>query len=158
MLAGGGGESGSTRFLGTSTTGTSLPTGEASSDKYKVVSGFLTLELRVSIDIKPGSYPNTIKLGSMGSVPVAILSSEDFDARTVDPTSVTLATASVKIKPNGSPMASLEDVNEDGFLDLMVHVSTGGLKLSETATEAALEAKTSEGAFILGLDTVKVLP
>ena len=36
----------------------------------------------VAIDIKPGSYPNSINLKSNGKVPVAILSSPTFDATT----------------------------------------------------------------------------
>lgn len=45
----------------------------------------------VQIDIKPGSFPNTINLGSQGTVAVAIFSTPSFDAKRVDPTSVTLA-------------------------------------------------------------------
>jgi len=44
----------------------------------------------VDIDIKPGSDQNTINLRSKGVIPVAILSSEDFDATNVDPTTVEL--------------------------------------------------------------------
>lgn len=39
----------------------------------------------VTIDVKPGSFPNSINLASAGSVPLAILSSEGFDATTVLP-------------------------------------------------------------------------
>ena len=47
----------------------------------------------VTVDIKPGTFPNSINLGSNGVVPVAILSTDTFDATTVDPRSVTLAGA-----------------------------------------------------------------
>jgi hypothetical protein len=55
--------------------------------------------IEVSIDIKPGSLPNanSINLASAGSVPVAILSSPSFDARTINPDSVSLAGAHVKL-------------------------------------------------------------
>jgi len=115
------------------------------------------LVITVSIDIKPGSYPNTIKLGSEGTVPVAILSTNSFDARTVDPTTVTLASAPVKLKGKGTPMASAEDVNGDGLLDLVVHVSTEALQVSETDTEAVLEGKTSEGKAVQGKDSIRVI-
>ena len=49
--------------------------------------------INVTIDIKPGAFPNSINLGSNGNVPMAILSSADFDATTVDPETVTLADA-----------------------------------------------------------------
>ncbi len=40
------------------------------------------LPYQVEIDIKPGSYPNSINLGNNGVIPVAILSSWEFDATT----------------------------------------------------------------------------
>jgi len=40
--------------------------------------------LLIDIDIKPGSDPNSINSKSMGLVPVAILSSANFDAPSVD--------------------------------------------------------------------------
>ena len=57
----------------------------------------------------------------------------------MDPTTVTLATAPVKLKGQGTPMASAEDVNEDGFTDLVVHVATDALQLNKTHTEAVLQ-------------------
>jgi len=42
----------------------------------------------VEIDIKPGSYPNSINLDSGRVVPVAILTTPDFDASIVDPGTV----------------------------------------------------------------------
>jgi len=112
--------------------------------------------LRVSIDIKPGEYPNTINLGSKGVVPVAILSSEGFDATTVDPLSVTLAGAKVRLKGKGTPMASIEDLNGDGMMDLVVHVETKALQLTTTSTEAILEGKTYSRRRIRGSDSVLV--
>jgi hypothetical protein len=84
--------------------------------------------ISVSIDIKPGSYPNTINLGSNGVVPVAILSSATFDARTVNPSTVTLASAPVKLTGNGTPMSSYQDVNGDERLDLVVQVTTSAFQ------------------------------
>lgn len=111
----------------------------------------------VQIDIKPGSFPNSINLGSNGSVPVAIFSSASFDATTVDPTTVTLASASVRLRGNGTPMASFQDVNGDGLLDLVVQVSTQALQLSETDTDATLEGRTIDGGCIKGVDSIRVV-
>jgi hypothetical protein len=111
----------------------------------------------VTIDIKPGSYPNSINLGSNGNVPVAIFSTEDFDATNVDPLTVTLAGASVRIKGKGTPQASASDVNGDGLLDLIVHVDTTTLQLSEANTEAILEGETFDGQKIRGTDTIRIV-
>lgn len=113
---------------------------------------------QVSIDIKPGSFPNSINLGSGGTVPVAIFSTSAFDATAIDPTTVTLASAPVKLKGKGTPMASFEDLNGDGLLDLVVHVSTEALQLSETDTQAILEGQTLSGISIRGTDSVRVVP
>jgi hypothetical protein len=113
---------------------------------------------RVQIDIKPGSDPNSINLGSNGTVPVAIFSTADFDATSVDPTSVTLADAEVKVKGNGTPMASEQDVNQDGLTDLVVHVSTSGLALTDGDVEAVLEGETFDGLRIQGSDFVRIVP
>jgi uncharacterized delta-60 repeat protein len=114
--------------------------------------------LSVQIDIKPKEYPNIINLGSNGNVPVAILSTANFDATTVDPTTVTLAGADVKLKCNGSPLASLEDVNGDGRLDILVHVNTSAFELTNTDEEAVLYGKTYNGVRIKGVDTIRIVP
>jgi len=114
--------------------------------------------LTVGIDIKPGSYPNSINLGSNGAVPVAILSSESFDARTVDPLTVTLASAPVKLKGKGTAMSSIQDVNGDGLPDLVVHIVTDALQLSEADTQAVLLGQTINGITITGVDTVRIVP
>jgi len=112
----------------------------------------------VTIDIKPGSFPNSINLGSGGTVPVAIFSTPAFDARTVDPATVTLASAPAKLKGKAAVMASFEDVNADGLLDLVVHVSTEALQLTAGDSEAVLEGKTFGGTAIRGTDSIRVVP
>lgn len=85
-------------------------------------------KLRVVIDIKPGSYPNSINLGSNGLVPVAIISAPGFDATQVNPDSVTLAGAGIAVRGKGNKyMSHPEDVNGDGLLDLVIQVETTNL-------------------------------
>jgi len=114
--------------------------------------------IRVQIDIKPGSFPNSINLGSYGNVPVAILSSPTFDATRVDPLTVTLAGAAATLKGKGTPMVSVQDVDGDGLLDLVVHVSTEALQMSDTDTQAILKGQTFDDQAIRGMDTVRVVP
>jgi YVTN family beta-propeller protein len=114
--------------------------------------------ITVAIDIRPGSNPNSINLGSKGNVPVAILSTADFDATTVNPATVTLADAQVTVKGNGTLLASLEDVNADGLTDLVVHVTTAGMSISDGDVEAVLTGETFDGQTIRGSDSVRVVP
>ena len=104
----------------------------------------------VEIDIKPGSYPNSINLKSKGLVPVAVLTT-DFDASTIDPETVLFAGA--------SPVRStLEDVNGDGELDMLFHFKTQDLSLTKDSTEATLTGSTDIGQPIQGTDTVNIVP
>jgi Tol biopolymer transport system component len=111
----------------------------------------------VQIDLKPGSYPNSINLGSNGNVPVAIFSDENFDATTVDPISIRLAGATVRIKGKGDPQANLEDVDGDGLMDIVAHVDTRALELSAEDTEAILTGLTYDGVRFEGVDTVRIV-
>jgi hypothetical protein len=113
---------------------------------------------RVRIDIKPGTYPNTVNVGSNGVVKVAILSEADFDATTVDPLSVTLADATVRLRGNGTPMSETYDVDGDDRIDLVVGVNTDALTLTSADTVATLGGKTLSGLAITGQDTVRVVP
>jgi len=104
-----------------------------------------------AIDIKPGSDPNSINLKSKGVVPVAVLTTDDFDASTIDPDTLVFAGA--------SPVRwTLEDVDDDGDLDLLVHFKTQDLNLDEDSTEATLTGETDIGQTIEGTDTVNIVP
>ena len=114
--------------------------------------------LLVSIDIKPGSYPNSINLKKGKTVGVGILSTEDFDATTVDPATVTLAGASVMPKRKSDSLTfSFKDLNRDGRLDLMLHFEIKDLGLSVGDEIAVLEGQTFGGTPIMGSDTVKIV-
>ncbi len=117
----------------------------------------------VEIDIKPGSYPNSINLGSYGLVPVAILSSEEFDATTVDPETVELAGAGVSVRGKSNKyMAHKEDINEDGLLDLMVQVATENLEPESFQNGSAILTgnllEEFGGTPIEGTDEITIVP
>jgi hypothetical protein len=110
-----------------------------------------------TIDIKPNAFPNSINLGSNGTVPVAIFSTSEFDATTIDPLSVSLASAPVQLRGNGTAMYSFQDANNDGLLDIIVHISTEALQLSSTDQVANFVGYTSDSTEVLGSDTVRVI-
>lgn len=129
----------------------------------------LTVEfLAIGIDIKPGGTPNPVNLKSKGVVPVAILSSADFDATTIDPATVTLGNDAnpdtpVAMRKNGTYHAAVEDVNEDGLLDLVVKFRVPELvangDLTEATTSLTLQGFLQDGCTnFLGEDAVKVVP
>ena len=113
----------------------------------------------VAIDIKPDSSQNTINLGSAGVVPVAILSSAEFDATSIDPETITLAGAPVqKVGKNNKPLCHAADVNLDGRLDLFCQVVTAQLNLQAEDTTAVLEGQTFDGTPVRGEDTIRIVP
>ena len=107
--------------------------------------------MEIVIDIKPGSEPNSINLDSKGVVPVAVLTTDSFDASTVDPDTVLFAGA--------APLHwALEDVDSDGDEDLLFHFKTQELDLDEYSTEATLTGQTFDGQVIQGTDAVNIVP
>ena len=115
--------------------------------------------LTVTIDIKPGSYPNSINLNSAGVVLVAILSSSTFDATTVDPASVNLAGARIKlVGKSGRLLSHFEDVNDDHFLDLVCQVVTDQFLIQIGDSIAQLEGMTYGGIKIRGEDSINIVP
>jgi hypothetical protein len=115
--------------------------------------------LPVTIDIKPGSNPNSINLQSAGVIPVAILSTTTFDATTIDPSTVALAGASVKLIGKSAKYAcGTEDANQDGILDLVCHVYTAQFMVEPGQSTAVLEATTLDGTNIRGEDQIKIVP
>ena len=109
------------------------------------------LIIEVEIDIKPGSYPNSINLNSKGVVPVAVLTTDDFDPYDVDPGTILFAGA--------SPVRwTMEDVDGDSDTDLLFHFKTQELDLNEDSTDATLTGETLDGTPIEGTDTVNIVP
>lgn len=111
----------------------------------------------VGIDIKPGSDPNTINPRSRGTIPVAILSTADFDAPTeVDRSSLTFG------RTGDEPSLafctrSAEDVNLDGLLDLVCHFENQKTGFQVGDTEGILKGQTTHGVPIEGRDAVRVV-
>jgi hypothetical protein len=114
----------------------------------------------LTIDIKPGSYPNAINLGGKGVIPVAIFSSESFDATKLNPETIFLDGLTVAVRGKGNPYLShAEDVNADGIADLVVQFDTENLAPDTFQNGVAKVTVESEGQRLyLGEDTVTIVP
>jgi hypothetical protein len=82
---------------------------------------------------------------------VAVLATDDFDASSIDPTTVRFADAQMVRR-------TLEDVDSDGDLDMLFHFKTQDLELTQDSTEATLIGETNIGQSIEGTDTVRIMP
>jgi hypothetical protein len=107
--------------------------------------------IEVQIDIKPGSDQNNINFKSKGIVPVAILTTDDFDAAMVDPATAEFAGAAPE-------HWNLEDVDGDGDDDVIFHFRTQELELDQNSTEATLTALLLTGEEVSGTDQVRIVP
>jgi hypothetical protein len=107
----------------------------------------------VWVDIKPGD-PGELKpinLKAKGRIPLAVLSTDEFDALTIDPSTVVFAGAR-HVK------ADWEDVDGDGDQDLMLHVLTEDIELRCGNTWATLVALTYDDMLVAGADAIRIVP
>jgi hypothetical protein len=118
-----------------------------------------TSVIDVTIDVKPGSYPNSINLSAAGVIPVAILSSSTFHAQIeVDPATLTLAGAKVKVAGKSDKfLCHSEDVNADGLQDLVCQFQNE-LNAQIGDSIAVLEGDTYSGVPIRGQDSIRIVP
>jgi hypothetical protein len=111
----------------------------------------------VEIDIKPGSDPNCFNSDAKGVIPVAILGSAVFETTAIDPFSVSLDGADVRVKGKSGNAGSLEDVNGDGFQDMVVQIiDEGGYDSGNTS--ATLTGQLQDGTPIEGSDSICIVP
>jgi uncharacterized delta-60 repeat protein len=116
--------------------------------------------ITVSVDIKPGSATNPIQLSSNGLIPVAILTTDGFDATTVDPTTVCFGDADnpgERDCTEAHGTGHIEDVNGDARPDLLLHYEAGQTGIDPGDTPACLTGKTFGNVSITGCDSIRTL-
>jgi len=137
------------------------PISQIPSDGYGITTsdtGALNTFIPVSIDIKPGSFPNSINLKSSGVISVAIFGNNTFDVNEINLDAIKFADAAIKLKKSGQFMASYEDLNGDGIIDLIIHFATKELNLTSSDTKANLEGRLINEEIIKGSDSIRIVP
>jgi len=129
--------------------------------------------IQVDVDIKPQSCPNPLNVKSNGVMSVAILTSVNFDATTVDPNTVELegvepikaSIEDVATPFDGAPVSCEEDCTEegpDGFDDLVLKFDTQevvanlGAPDDGDCLDLTLTGETLGGQRIEGSDNVVI--
>ncbi len=107
--------------------------------------------LKVAVDIKPGSFPNSINPRKIGVIKVAILTTATFDAATADPATIRFGATGHEATPTHS---ALEDVNGDGKADLMLQFSLQNTDIVCGTTSGIMTGKTTGGQSITGTDSM----
>jgi hypothetical protein len=127
----------------------------------------LSCELEVDIDIKPGSYPNCFNINGHGIIPVAILGSADFDVTQIDIATLSFGGLDVRVKGNGAPQCSVEDVSgdftspegaPDGYDDLVCQFVDNPDGWTPDDGTATLSGELNDDTPIAGSDEICLRP
>ena len=106
-----------------------------------------------------------IRLGAGGLIPLALISTPDFDAREIKPGLLRLGNddgvdTPVALDKYRRPMVSYEDVDKDGDLDLLLHFDQAALEknkdLTSETTALYLTADLGGGRQLQGAQKVEV--
>ena len=149
----------------------------ANNQKQTTVS--VTCVVPVALNIKPGSFPNSINPGSKGVIPLALLTTAagqygtpiGFDATKIDPLSVRFGPRSVVEAGGGAFEAHArghiddsyepDDQTRDGDLDMVLHFRTQDTGILPGDTEACVKGSyadaTGTHAFF-GCDSIRTVP
>lgn len=124
--------------------------------------------MEVEIDIKPGSYPNCFNINGNGVIPVAILGSPDFDVTQIDVTTLNFGELVMRVRGNGNPQCSVEDVSgdfsgslegePDGYPDLVCHFVDDPDAWTPGDGIATLTGYLFYGMPITGTDEICIVP
>ena len=115
--------------------------------------------VNIEIDIKPGSYPNSINNNGKGVIPVAIFGNDTFDVSQIDLDTVLLGDCGIKeVGKKGKLLAHYEDVNTDGFVDLVVQIEDQECTFDVCDTSATLTGELFGGILFEGTDSIRIVP
>jgi hypothetical protein len=109
------------------------------------------VDFEVQIDINPGKSRNKIKIETQEVIPVVILSTETFDATTIDP-------ITIRFGPSGTEAAllrsALKDVDNDGDTDMVVRFKSRDMALRCGDTSVFLTGETINGQAFQASDAI----
>jgi hypothetical protein len=124
--------------------------------RIESVSTVPPLSVTFDLDIKPGSDTNPINLAGRGLIPVALLGSESTDVSQVDMDS--LAFGPGEALPTHAARGHFEDVNGDGFVDLLSHYRTADAGIVFGAESACVTGSTLSGVPFSSCDAITTVP
>ncbi|HSC95494.1 MAG TPA: DVUA0089 family protein [Burkholderiales bacterium] len=138
-------------------TSTALGT-NANGDYTLVISGVTVAVQHINVEIKPGSGEVApVNPRSRGKIPVALLSSGEFNALDVDVASLTFGATGDERSLSRCGRAG-EDVNGDGLPDLVCHFENQLAQFTPGDLEGIVKGTTADGRQFEGRGLLKVVP
>ncbi|HKE44300.1 MAG TPA: hypothetical protein VKB41_07145 [Steroidobacteraceae bacterium] len=125
-----------------------------SQDIFVLSSEFIGEPEIVSIEIRPHGPLNRINPRSKGKVPVAILTTDSFDATSVDPAKVLFGATGTEAAPTHF---ALRDVDRDGNTDIVLQFKIQETGIQCADTSAVLSGETFDGRAIKGSDSIRTV-
>jgi hypothetical protein len=108
------------------------------------------------IDIKPGSDLNAINPSVESVISVALLGWDDFGVAEVDASTLAFGPSGASFTHSHGP--HFEDMNGDGFLDLVSHFRTKETGIAFGDMEACLRGERLDGTPFGGCDAITTVP
>jgi hypothetical protein len=105
----------------------------------------------VAMDLKPGDISNTLNPRSRGAIPVAILTTEEFDATSIDVSSLRFGVTGEEAT---AIRTALDDVDGDGDTDLLAFFRTTDAGIDCETLFTYISGVTTTGVSIAGTDSV----
>jgi hypothetical protein len=122
--------------------------------------------VQVDIDIKPGSYPNSLNINGNGVIPVAILGSATFDVTLIDPVTLLFNGSALRVRGQ-NPGWHIDDVSgdfsmseagaPDGYPDLVCQFLDDPAQWVEGAATGEVKGNLMDGTAITGTDSVSIV-
>jgi hypothetical protein len=106
--------------------------------------------LTVVLEVRPGPPKDPVNPKSKGMIPVAIMSTDGFDASTVDQASLRFGPGQALATGRGR----LKDLNGDGLPDLVLHFRTQDTGIQCGDTSVSITGQTVNGIPIQGSDSI----
>lgn len=123
-----------------------------------IIRGLTPLVQKINIDIKPGSGEFApVNPKAKGNIPVALLSSSEFDALLVEPKSLRFGSTGdeeswLRCNKGGA------DVNGDGRLDLVCHFENQAARFDPSNEMATIKGNMLNGTPFEGSGLLKIVP
>jgi len=114
--------------------------------------------ISVDIDVKPSNGASCVNPDANGVIPVAIMGSALFDVASIDPLTVALEGAEVRVRGKSSNYGTFKDVDGDGYIDLLLQIENN-IALGEGQSNVTLTGFTFGGGDeIVGSDSICIVP